>query len=195
MRTDATLRRFGWRQSRGKWISPGHSKPLTLTQAKAALARDLKSKDFDSLKKSGKLERAQRALDAGYQFEKGKFKKPSGRKPLTLDEVSKRQAKEELSAKNKSARSLGFNSDSQRKSVSDWTKDNLELFFRFVDQYDQSQGASDIETRALIARLLHTFKTGKTKSARQRALNDLLILVGYRTGNEPYPAGQTPPKK
>lgn len=195
MQSSTLLRRFGWRSVRGKWVASGHSRPLTLEQAKKAFARDLKSKDFNDLKRSGKLDRAQAAVNAGYQYDRGKFKRPKGRKKLDLDDISAIQAKEELTAKNKSAKDLGFTSDKQRKTVADWIKLDLPLYFRFVNRYDETQGRSTIEVRAEIARLLYRFKTGITKAIRQQALNDLLIVVGYRTGNEPYPAGQTPPKK
>lgn len=191
MQSSSLLRSFGWHTTKGKWIAPGHSRPLTLEQAKAAFARDLRAKSFEELKKSGKLDRAQAAINSGYSYEKGKFKSPKGRKRLSLEQVSERQLKEELSLKNKSARSLGFRTDKDRKKISDWTKDNLETYRRFVIHYDDTHGQSTVEQRAEIARMLYAYKHN-SGIREQRALNDLLIYTGYRTGNEPYPAGETP---
>lgn len=192
MRSDQLLRKFGWKQSKGKWLASGHSRPLSLAQAKQALARDLKSKDFDSLKKSGKLANAENLLAKDFTFAKGKFVAPKGRKPLTLDEANKRALKSVESDRRSRNKLLGFANEPQRKRVSNFTKDNIDLYQRFVDSYEETQGTINSQTGALIARLLYKFKKGRTKRERQEALEELLILVGYRSGFEPWPAGQTP---
>lgn len=194
MRTDAILRRFGWRQSKGKWVTEGHSKPLTTEQAKNAFARDLKAKDFSALKKSGRLDAAQKAIDEGYAYKKGGFKKAGQKKARTVQDIQNERAKQKLRERAVRSRELGFRSDAERKKVSDWTKNNLEAYEHFVNQYRETQGEITSETGALVARLLYDYKNSSGKKSQQ-ALNDLLLLVGFRSGNEPYPAGQTPRRK
>lgn len=195
MRTTSLLRKLGWRQSKGKWIADDHSRPLTIEQAKNALARDLKSKDFAKLKKSGKLAQVNKLAANNFKLKGGKFIPPKGRKPLDLAQASAKVAAKERKEAAAKAKELGFKSKQEQEKVADYYGKSDGFLSRFYDRFEESNGEMTEEDRATIQRLYYRFRKARTKRERQQALNDLLIFVGFRTGNEPYPAGQTPKSK
>lgn len=191
MRTDATLRKFGWKQSKGKWIAPGHSRPLTLSQAKNALARDLGAKDFAKAKATGKVNSALSLVQNGFLFDAGNFYTAKGRKALSLTSAQAELAKAQAKQQRKAAKELGFRSLREQEKVEAFYESDAFLN-RFYLKYLETHGSLSDEIKTQIQILYYRHRRARTKRERQQALNDLLILVGYRTGNEPYPAGQTP---
>lgn len=195
MRSSSLLRKFGWRQSKGKWIAENHSRPLTLTQAKNALARDLGSSTFDKAKTSGKLSQSLSLIESGYRFDKSGFVPPKGRKPLSLAQARERLAKAQAKAERARFKQLGFKSAKEREKITAYYADSDDFLSRFYNAYESNFGELDEQAKITIQRLFYLFRKARTKRERQTALNELLIFVGFRTGNEPYPAGQTPKSK
>lgn len=213
MRKETVLRKFGWKLEKGKWTAPNHSRPLTTKQAGNALARDLGAKDFPSLAKKPKYKEIKTALDSGYRprDQRGKTwrKEGKGGKSIPLSNVAKRiketqrkQAREAEKAKLAripfKAREFFPSSIPDKSKLDSFRKRNEELVAHFIQAYNDN---NDITFDMLaddgqydLYRLIHGFKNGKTKKERQRALNDLLILCGLRSGNESWVAGETPKK-
>lgn len=189
------LRKLGWSQKQGKWTNPeGHNRPLTITQAKNAAARDLGSKNYDSLKKEGKLAKAKKAISEGYQYTKGKFKKPRG-KAKSLDDVLKEVQKKEAKAKRAYAKDTGYKSPEEKKKLSNFFRTKKASYWKDVLLENQPDiKAENPVEYARYQRELYNMMNGTAKQ-KQAALNYILIYNGYRTGNEPWPAGQTPRRK
>lgn len=189
MRSESLLRKLGWKQSKGKWINEnGHNKPLSLKRAKNALARDYGSKNFDSLKKKGEVKKLSDIVEKGYKPSgKGKFKTPKGRKEYKPDELSKKIEKDNQKELIKKG---GFKSSKAFEKTNKYIKDN-------ESKFDYFRGLSDEESLSdpQLKNLMYQAFKGRTKKDRENALDRLLKESGLRSGNEPWPAGQTPKRK
>ena len=197
------LSQFGWTKKGNKWTSSGHSRPLTTEQAKNALARDLGAKDFKSATKRGLIEQTKSAIARGFEYREGKlYKGARGRKGYTPEQALAIAEREERKAAPKALPDTQanlaqpiFSKPAKPADLSDYFSDpdlRSTLEDHFYAQARATFGNLSKAKKEAIA--IYFFKKNDTGSDRWRQyyLERLLIESGFRRGNEPWPAGQTP---
>lgn len=195
------LSQLGWKKKGSKWTSKGHSRPLTTEQAKNAVARDLGAKDFKSASKSGLIEKTKSALARGFRYEKGKlYKGERGRKAYTPDAALQLAAKAEkkpapLPKDDASLARPIYRPTSKPSDLSEFFADpdlRSTLEDHFYGNARNVFGPLSASKKEAIAVWFYKKVNAGSDRWRQYYLERLLIESGFRRGNEPWPAGQTP---
>src|SRR5690606_17924978 len=130
-------------------------RPLTLSQAKNALARDLGARNFDKLKSTPKLSQAAQLVESGYQFTGSQFLPPNGKKPISFDKALERERKLAAKAARTLTKELGFKSEREREKVAAYYEKGDRFLDRFYMAYEANVGELDEVATATIQRLYY----------------------------------------